>query len=285
MLTIRPSTHLRAGRRALTALLAAAWLAAACGGSSSSAPNGSAGPSVAGSSGASIEPSTAASEPAASEPSASGGYDFSKAADNLSALDSYKFDVRITSVKGTTSTSTFDEGTTEMSGTVVNAGTKASSLHLKTTDKNGTVTDETEIVIIDQAAYLRSGGASSTWQQVPAAQAGVFVQSMASFRPEQLFSLYFIPIGTDNTTVGDEQKNGVATTHYKGGEDIGTILGAIAGVQGAWTSDLWIAKDGEYLVASEAGVQASSENGGGSFSIVVDVTDANSADNTITPPA
>ena len=258
--------------RLLIAAVLVAWAAGACGGASSSAPHTFGEPS----SGASSEPSSGASEPAGSEGPAD-GFDFSKAAEALNQLDSYAFSVEVTARNTQPGPAAVKEGTTLVSGSLINAPAKASTLHLVTSDKDGVVTDETEIISLETAAYLRSGGANGSWQAIPAAQAATFTQLLDSFRPEQMFALYFVPIGTDNTTVGDENRNGVETTHYRGGEDVGAILGSIAGVQGSWTSDLWIARDGGFLVASEAGVQASDANGGGSFSIVVNITEVNSA--------
>ena len=106
----------------------------------------------------------------------------------------------------------------------------------------------------------------------------------AAFRPEQMFGTYFAGFGGNFTTIGTETKNGIDTTHYQGDEAIGALLGSIAGVNGQWTSDVWIANDGDYLVHSEAGVVAAAGTDTGSFLIVVDITDPNSA-GPIEPPA
>lgn len=221
-----------------------------------------------------LQPSGAASQPAGSEGIA---VDFSNAAEALNALDSYSFSVEIQSTNTQAGQAVAHAGTTTMSGTVINAPEKASSLHLVTADVAGTITDETEIVVVGASSYLRSGGATGSWQEIPAAQAGAFKQLLDSFRPEEMFALYFVPIGTDSTFVGQETRNGVASTHYRGGEDVGAILGSIAGVQGSWSSDIWLAQAGGFLVASQAGVQGSDANGGGTFAIEVNITDVNSA--------
>jgi hypothetical protein len=264
----------------LVLLVGLALLLAACGGTASTGPGDSSGPSA----DASTEPSDAPRDEPTGSAEPTGGFDFSPAAENLNNLDSYKFNVEITSANAQGGQAAVLEGTTTMSGTVNNAPSEASSLHLVTKDKDGNTTDETEIVIIAADAWLRSGGATGDWQAIPAAQAPIFLQLMDSFRPEQMFSVFFAPIGTDNERVGDEDRNGVPTTHYRGGEAVSAILGTIAGVQGSWTSDIWIARDGAYLVASEAGVQGSDANGGGSFSLIVNITDIESADNVVEPP-
>lgn len=249
--------------------LALAFAIAACDSTTSSPHNLGESPGI-----ASGQPSGAASEPASSEGSS---VDFSNAADALNALDSYSFSVEIQSSSTQAGQTVGHEGTTTMSGTVINAPEKSSSLHLVTADVAGAVTDETEIVQAGGSAYLRSGGASGSWQEIPAAQAGAFAQLMDSFRPEEMFALYFVPIGTDATFVGQETRNGVASTHYRGGEDVGAILGSIAGIQGSWSSDIWLAQAGGFLVAAQAGVQGSDANGGGTFAIELNISNVNSA--------
>ena len=223
---------------------------------------------------ASAEPSGAASQPAASDGIA---VDFSNAAEALNGLDSYSFSVEIQSTNTQAGQTVAHPGTTTMSGTVINAPEKASSLHLVTADVAGTITDETEIMVVGTSAYLRSGGPSGAWQEIPADQAAAFTQLLDSFRPEEMFALYFVPIGTDSAFVGQETRNGVASTHYRGGEDVGAILGSISGVQGSWSSDIWLAQAGGFLVASQAGVQGSDANGGGTFAIEVNITNVDSA--------
>lgn len=259
-------------RRPLIGVVLLAIVAGACGGATTSPTGGSAQPSGA----ASAEPSTAASQPAGSD--STGTVDFANAAAALSELDSYAFEVEIRARNTQTAgPSSFKEGTTSMSGTVVSGPEAASTLHLVTSDTDGKVTDETEIVRIGETAYLRIGGAAGSWQKIPAAQAGTFTALMDAFRPEQLFALYFVPIETDTTSIGQEIRNGIASTHYRGGEDVGEILGTISGVQGFWSSDIWLAQAGGYLVASQAGVQNSDASGGGSFQIVVNITNVNLA--------
>ncbi|MCI0346587.1 MAG: hypothetical protein L0221_14260 [Chloroflexi bacterium] len=268
------TTRHRSGRRAAPWLRLAGGVViaavAACDATTTSEPPASGEPSPATES----APGTAASQPAGSQDA---GVDFSNAADALNELESYAFDIEIRARNTQAGQTSIREGTTTMTGTVVNGGEPASTLHLFTSDKDGKVTDETEIVRVGETAYLRIGGATRPWQQIPAAQAETFIQVMDSFRPEKLFALYFVPIGTDTTTVGQELRNGIVSTHYRGGEDVGEILGTISGVQGSWSSDVWLAQSGGFLVASQAGVEGSDASGGGSFLIVVNITDVNAA--------
>lgn len=263
--------------RAVTILTLVAGLAlAACGGSSSAAPTTGPGePTVA--------PTTAVtSGPGDSVGTADGGLAFGAATTALDALDSYEFRVELKS--SSTSGGTTTTSTSVYSGVVVNRPAKATSTLQQELDESGTVTDSTAVVIIGSDAWIQSGSTTDPWTAVPAAQADSFIASYAAFRPEAMFSLYFAGIGGQFGASGTETKNGVAATHYKGDEAIGAILGAIAGVQGSWSSDVWIANDGGYLVHSEASVKGADGTDSGGFSIVVDITKPNAA-GPITPPA
>lgn len=257
----------------------------ACGGSTSPAPSSGSGGSVApgettgpGDTGA-PEPTQGSGETVAP---GDGSEAFSAATTALDALDSYAFRVEInsTSTTGTTTTSS----RTMMSGVVVNSPAEASSLVQAELDDAGTITSGTEIVIIGAEAWLRSLPGDEPWTAIPAAQASAFTQSMAAFRPEQMFSMYFAGFGGNFDVVGTETKNGVETTRYTGDEAIGAMLGAIAGFQGSWSSEVWIANDGGFLVRSEASAQAATGADAGGYTIVVDITEPNSA-GPIEPPA
>jgi hypothetical protein len=268
-----------------------AWLAgvailalatAACGPSATAAPGGeSAAPGSSVGPGASL-PAGPTGGPGETPGGATGEGPFAAASTALDALDSYTFRVEVNSTSVSGSETTSDHSI--FSGVVVNKPAKASSLDMQTLDAAGTVTDESTFVVIGSQAWTSDSGPSGPWTEIPAAAADAFIQSMAAFRPEQMFGLYFAGIGGDFHAVGTETKNGVATTRYQGDEAVGALLGAIAGVQGSWTSDVWIANDGGFLVHSEAGAQGSSGGEGGSFSIIVDITSPN-ASGPITPPA
>lgn len=263
--------------RLVAAGLVAVLAFAACGGSSSEAPTG---PDQTSGTGESQEPGDSQEPASTDEPTGGDGTEaFNAATTALDALDSYAFRVEIesTSVSGdATSTSH-----TVMSGVVVNSPDEANSLLLEELDADGNVTSSSGIVVIGDAAWVGDG---DTWTPIPAAQATAFIGSMSTYRPEQMFGLYFAGIGANFSEVGSESKNGIDSTHYQGDEEIGSTLGAIAGFQGQWSSDVWIANDGGYLVHSEAGAEADAGADAGSFKIVVDITDPNSA-GPIEPPA
>jgi len=262
------------GRGAILVLgIVGALALAACGGSASQAPTGDTGATPApGDSIASGQ--TEAPTPETPVESVSGGDGseaFSAATTALDALDSYAFRVEIESTSTSNGVATTSHSV--YSGVVVNKPTKANSLQIAELDADGNATSGTEFVVIGAEAWLRDVG-STEWTSMPAAQVGAMFQA---FRPEQMFGTYFAGFGGNFTTVGTENKNGVDATHYQGDEALGALLGSIAGVNGTWSSDAWIANGGGFLVHSEAGVEAAAGTDGGSFRIVVDITDPNSA--------
>jgi hypothetical protein len=270
----------RVPRAIAIATLVPILVLAACGGSASSAPTGGPGDSGAGSSGTpSTTPASGATGAPGDSGSQNGGTAFGAATTALDALDSYEFKVEIKSTSVTGSVATASH--TILSGVVEKKPDQASSLTSQDVDADGNVTSSTGIIIIGQQAWIQSG---DTWQAVPVTQADVFIQSMASFRPEQMFGLYFAGIGGSFTAAGTETKNGIASTHYSGDQSVGTLLGSIAGFQGIWTSDVWIANDGGYLVHSEAGGTAAAGADQGSYLISVDITKPNAA-GPIQPPS
>lgn len=257
--------------RFLILAIGTSLIVAACGGSASAAPTLAPGetatPAPTASSDATAGPGSSASSP-------DGALAFGAATSALDALDSYEFSVEIASTTTTAGVET--QSRTVMTGVVVNRPDKASSLQMDEYDESGTVSSTTGIVIIGDASWTRNG-ASDPWVAIPSAQANLFIQSFASFRPEQIFGLYFAGLGNDFTSAGSETKNGVPSTHYKGGETIGTILSAIAGFQGNWNSDVWLATDGGFLVHSEASGEGLSGADTGSFLMTVDISKPNSA--------
>ncbi len=267
------------GRQSLLILgMVGALVLAACGGSASQAPTPGSDESTApGETLAPTEGTDESIDPGDGDPG-DGTDAFSAATTALDALDSYAFSVEIKSTSIDNGVVTTSDAV--YSGVVVNGPSPARTLVVSELDADGNVTSGTEYVVIGDDAWIRDVN-DTAWVSMPAAQIGGFLDA---FRPEQMFGTYFAGIAGSFATVGTETKNGVQATHYQGDESVGTLLGAIAGVTGQWTSDAWIAVDGGFLVHSEAGVEAAAGTEGGSFLIVVDITDPNSA-GPIEPPA
>ena len=269
------------GRHALLALGATLALAlAACGGSATTAPTSGPDGSVAPIDTAAPDVTTGPGG-ATTTPDSDGSAAFNAASTALDALDSYTYSVDIKSEGGTQGTTN-----TRMSGVVFNSPEEASLLTMTELDESDTVTSSSSFLIIGDAAWTTDAveiDDATEWQAIPAAQADMLIQSFAAFRPEQMFGVYFAGFGGAFAAVGTETKNGVETTHYEGDESLGTMLGAVVGVQGTWSSDAWIATDGGYLVHSEASAEGATGGTGGNFSVVVDIKDINSADPLVAP--
>ncbi|MBF8289613.1 MAG: hypothetical protein HW391_581 [Chloroflexi bacterium] len=253
---------------------------AACGGSATEPPGGDTGEAPV------VEPSLPADktpEPGtdATVAPGDGSEAFAAATTALDALDSYAFRVEIQSTtvsNGTTSTTN-----SLYEGVVVNKPTEANALSTSELDADGNATSGTSFIVIGADAWLKDLNDTS-WTAMPTGQAGSIIAMMTAFRPEQMFGTYFAGIAGNFANSGSENKNGVDTTHYKGDDAVGALLGTIVGVTGAWHSDVWIANDGGFLVHSEAGAESATGTEGGSFLIVVDITDPNSA-GPIEPPS
>ncbi len=86
-------------------------------------------------------------------------------------------------------------------------------------------------------------------------------------------------------SVGDEQKNGIATTHYQADAALlssaNVALSMFGLKNGKWAWDVWVAKDGGYAVSY---VMAGTGDAGVSMSISLDLSDVNSSSNTVTTP-
>ena len=273
------------GRRSLATLgLVGVLVLSACGGSASQTPGG--GTDETSVPGESLPPDKS-QDPGQTEGSGDsivpgdGSEAFSAATTALDALDSYAFRVEMNQSQTSNGTTTTSHSL--YSGVAVNRPTEANALEISELDADGNVTSGTAFIVIGTDAWLKDVN-DTAWTPMPAGQSGSIVAMMTSFRPEQMFGTYFAGIAGNFTSSGTESRNGVDTTHYKGDEAVGALLGSIAGVNGTWTSDVWIANDGGFLVHSEAGVEAAAGTDGGSFHIVVDITDPNSA-GPIEPPA
>ncbi len=250
-----------------------AWLAllalavAACGGGATSAPtsDGSAPPVASAAPSASGSPSTAPT-------SGDQGPDLAGAAAALGGLDSYRLRTVMT-MEGLEESafSLFGDGM-EMEGTIIFRPTRAADISFAM----GPEGQKTEMGyrLVGDAAWIRIG---ESWMVSTAQEA----QSMIdSFAPDKLLGSFGGVSGL--VSVGDESKNGIATTHYTApGDAVGQAMGSAIGLAGAtWTMDLWVANEAGYVVSySVAGRGAS-----GSFEMTFDISAINDPANTVQKP-
>jgi hypothetical protein len=264
--------------RPLVSAFVIGMLAAAC----SSTPSTQPGSSTAGGPGATVGlgATQTGGGPGGSQDITAGNA-FGPAANALNALDSYRFDVEITS----STNGTFGAaGTTSFTGVVVHKPDEEQQFDEVVKDATGTVTSELHFIIIGSNAWTKET-AAGTYAAVPAAAVTPMTAAFAAFRPEQLFGTAFGTLGSDYHLVGSESKNGVDAQHYHGDESIGTFFSALSGTSGSWQSDVWLATTGGYLVSSNVAASGATATSAGSFSIDVEITNVNDPANKLTPPS
>jgi hypothetical protein len=264
--------------RALAGLAALAIVVAACGGSASPAPSSAGGTAPAATAtpapteGAATAAPTA--EPTAAPTTAGGVPDITTGAAALSNLDSYRMKVTM-GMKGLESSvfSAFGDGLA-MDALVVLKPEKAADMKISM----GTADQKLEMGyrLIGDKAWINLGGDS--WMESTAEDAQA---TMDSFAPEKMFG----GLGSFSgmSPVGEETKNGVATTHYSAsGADVAGMLNDTLGLaNGTWTVDYWVAKDGGYPVAYTVEGKGASD---AFFNMALEVSDINNAANKIEVP-
>jgi hypothetical protein len=256
-------------------MLVAVLALAACGGGSTPAASSEPGATpAAGSTAAPVATSGAASEaPAAS--STGGAINIGGAAASLDNLDNYSFKIEMKAEGGSEFMMVPSGGSLVMEGDVILKPTQAVDVTMTTND--GTTASVIGYRIIGETAYINLGGDS--WMAAPADDAASAVDA---FKPEQMLGSYSNLEGLSK--VGEEDKNGIPSDHYSSTADPG--IGSMFGLPGAtWTSDVWIAKDGGYVVSAAmtaTGKNASGQQG--TFVMTVDVTGAYNPNLVIEPP-
>jgi hypothetical protein len=216
---------------ALVALLAIA--VAACGGSASPAPTGSGSPQTA-------EPTDAPTDAPTDEPSVSlpPGLDVDDATSGLDDLDSYQLDI---SVAGLVPSASGASGVTLTA--IVDRENDATDFTMSGFEGLATAGDAFHVIVIGNDAWLDVGTGQFIAQP---GGANSFTGLVDSLAPEDLLTT--IPESSLSSVieVGPENKNGVATTHYRLDSSVPGFADSL-GEDG--TADIWIAVDGGYLVS------------------------------------
>jgi hypothetical protein len=213
---------------------------AACGGSTatsspSEAPVVSEAPAPASSAPESVAPP---SEPPASA-AAAGGPDVGAAAAALEDVQRYALDLTVAGLMPTAS----GESSITMSGTVdrEKQGYQFSMSGMAGLEALGG--SEVSFIIIGDDAWISTG--DGNYIQTPGG-ASMFSQFTDGLAPESLLGMVPPSALTGMAQVGQEDKNGVATTHYRvSGADNPQVA---EGLGADSTIDVWIADDGGYMV-------------------------------------
>jgi hypothetical protein len=257
-------------------VLVAVLTLAACGGSST--PAASSEPGATPATGATAAPEATSGGEATQAPAASpaeGGIDIGGAAASLENLDNYSFKIEMKAEGGSEFMMVPAGGSLVMEGDVILKPAEAVDVTMTTSD--GTTASVIGYRIIGDTAYINLGGDS--WMSAPADDAASAVDS---FKPEQMLGSYSSLEGLSK--VGEEDKNGIPSEHYTSTSDPG--IGSMFGLPGAtWTTDVWIAKDGGFVVSAAMTATGKNESGEqGTFVMTVDVTGANDPNLVIEPP-
>ena len=243
-------------------VLATTLLVAACGGSGSST-------TAPGATGAGATSGTAVTAAPASQ--GTGGTGIAGAVTALEDLSSYKFAMTMAAEGSATFALVEAGGSMTIAGTVILEPEIAMDMAISTKNAAGAET-ALGYRIVDGKAYVSLG--PDSWIETDASDAQSTVES---FKPETFMAGFSsVP---NMKAVGDEDKNGVPTTHYKG--DAPPSVGSMFGLPtGTWTIDVWVAKEGGYLVSSVL----VGESTDGKFTMSLDVSDFDSPDNKVEAP-
>jgi hypothetical protein len=158
-------------------------------------------------------------------------------------------------------------GSEPMTGIIISSPEKASDVTMM----------GMEVIEVGGKTYTNIGVGG--WIQSKDSSASSTADSLS---PEKMLGAYVSPdMASGYKSVGDEQKNGVATSHFTADSSAMAEYGSLVGVTGGtWTADVWIAKDGGYPVSVKIGVTGGSSD----FEFSMDITNVNDPANKITAP-
>lgn len=275
--------------RSLALVASAILLVAACGGSAATAPPPTPQPTSAAAAtatpAASLPPASAAAT-AAPGGSSGTGSDVSGAATALANLTSYKFTMKLEGMLGGALPAASGEGsgTFTMAGTVILKPERALEITMSGLGGGETAGIGLRYLIVGDKVYMDLGG---TTMEVPQDQ-GTNVEDMFnSFSPQEMFGKTYGDYANQLERVGEEQRNGVATIHYKASA---TALSAFQDLVGGagytdWQMDLWIAKDAGYMVSAVTGGTVKADGQESKYLVSIDITNVNDPSNKVTKPS
>jgi hypothetical protein len=263
--------------RAPLGVLLAATLLAACGGSTPAATSGTGGGTAAtGAPAATSGTGGGAATAEASTGTDGGGINLGGAVTALDDLDNFAFRMEMKASGASEFMLVPKEGSLVMEGTVILKPTPAADITMTTSD--GTASPSAMgIRLVDNMSYVNLGG--DQWMGSPVTDMD---SEMSSYKPENLLGGFSSMSGL--SAVGDETKNGIATTHYKG-EDTSGLASTFGLPDGSWTTDVWIAKDGGYVVSESVLASAKAGAEAGTFTMTIDLTKANDPSLKVEKPA
>jgi hypothetical protein len=242
-------------------LVSVALVLGACGGGAQATSAPTAGPTTA--------PTATPAAPATDAGGAGAGVGGAVTA--LADLASYRFSMRIAAEGKGEFLMVTSGGSMSIAGTVIIRPERAMDITVTTGDASGAAASFA-YRIIGTKAYMNLG--ADQWVETPESDAA---KTIDSFKPEALMAGFGSLDGMQ--AVGDEDRGGVATTHYKGAAPA-IVAGTFGLPNGTWTMEAWVARDGGRLVSSSLVGEAPD----GKFSMTMDITDVDSPANTVETP-
>ncbi len=196
-------------------------------------------------------PSAAGASPAGASPAGSGASQLTDPAAALDGLNSYRFSVTVQGAGMGAPSASAGSGAVSMHGTVVIRPARALSVSMTGMGGAGAAGVTVTYTIVGDKAWMDLGGAA---QPLPAGMLGSVEQTFDAFSPQKMFGQTFEQYLGGMKQVGDEQKNGVATLHLRADaqtlEAVAKAVGDTSGAPGDWAMDLWVARDGGYMVSA-----------------------------------
>jgi hypothetical protein len=250
-------------------------LAAACGGGSTPAATAEDG---GGAGTTATEAPDATADGGTTSGSTDGEINLGGAVSALSDLENFAFRMEMKATGSSEFIMVPKEGALVMEGSVIlKPEDKQAADITMTTIENDASPAAIGIRIVDGMSYVNLGG--DQWMGSPVDD---MTSEMASYKPESLLGGFSSVSGL--TKVGDEEKNGIATTHYRGEDSTG--MASMLGLpEGTWTTDVWIAKDGGFVVSQMVTAAAKAGADEGTFTMTIDLTKANDPSLTVEKPA
>lgn len=266
----------------LVLLLACTLLAAACGGSSTTPTPGSHG--AAASTGAGAVPAASPAAAATAAPVAAS--QLAGAAAALDNLTSYRFSVKVRGTGAAMPSASGQGGTFGMDGTVVLKPQRALSVSMSGMGDGAASGLAVGYTIIGDSAWMQLGG---TAMPLPAGQGATIQQTIDAFSPQRVFGQSFDQYLSGMHQVGQEQKNGVATIHLQADaqslDALARAVGGGTGVPGTWKMDLWVARDGGYMVSAVTSGSYEVNGAPATMLVQIDISGINDPANRVVAPS
>ncbi len=268
------------------AALAASSLLVACGGSSATtAPAANATQAPPAATPAAVTPAPTPA-PVATAAQGGTGSQYTGAGTALDKLTSYRFKVTVSGTGAGMAAASGMSGTVTMDGVVVLKPQKAMSITMTGVGGGETGGVPMKYTIIGDKAWMEIGG---TAMAVPGGSTGGLEQTVDAFSPQTIFGSTYDQYLDGLQRVGEEQKNGVATIHLRADaktlDQLATSFGAPSGTTGTWAMDLWVAKDGGYMVSALTKGSYQAEGSTADVLVSVDISGIDDPANAVVAPA